>query len=182
MCVIIIGTKKNVSKEEVMRAWLTNSDGFGMLIKNKIHKGLKLTSLLKYYKELKDNEKFILWCRISTGGYSLQPCPLGNGLYLFHNGICGKSEGMLSDTAILARSIYGMNINDIKEYLTLLNRLNKGKFVVADLKTVNFWQTGLNERNGVYRSNENHLPYFSEEKKCLNNFNKFDNDKYTNFK
>ena len=37
MCVIIIGTKKNVSKEEVMRAWQTNPDGFGMLIKNKIH-------------------------------------------------------------------------------------------------------------------------------------------------
>jgi hypothetical protein len=160
MCIILTGKKSQITKTEITQGFITNPDGWGIWSEKtlqKPHKGYKLNSLLNLFDSVKANENCVIWCRISTGGSTLQPFAIGGGRYLFHNGICGKSKGNKSDTAILAENIHGLpectQVNILKAY----NAKNKGKFCVTRPKGEPIIIGFKADKDGIARSNDNHL-------------------------
>lgn len=169
MCVILKFNQTNENeKNEILKAFVANPDGFAILQNKKIYKGLTLKELNLAINKL-NSSPCVVWTRIATSGgtneENLQPFPIktkeNKDLYLFHNGVCGRGTAKKSDTRLLAESLCGCDADFIKGYLTALNSLNKGKFVLCDIKQENFFSVGLKEKEGVLRSNENHLPSVS---------------------
>lgn len=166
MCVILKFNQTNENeKSEILKAFVANPDGFAIMQDEKIHKGLTLKELNLTINKL-NSSPCIVWTRIATSGgtnkENLQPFKITTKekkeLYLFHNGVCGKGTAKKSDTRLLAESLCGCDEKFVQGYLSALNSLNKGKFILCDIKQENFFQIGLKEREGVLRSNENHLP------------------------
>lgn len=160
MCIILEGKKKAITKTEIVKGFITNPDGWGIWSEKTLQtprKGYKLNSLLSLFSSVKESESVVIWERISTGGTTLQPFAIGEGRYLFHNGICGKSKGNKSDTAILAENIHGLpectQINILKVY----NAKGKGKFVITRPKGDPVIIGFRTDKDGIARSNENHL-------------------------
>ena len=162
MCVILIKDKKNkISRTELLQAAAVNRDGAGVWIpstddneKINITKSMNPAKIIDIVDK---SEVAVFHARISTGGRlnaaNIHPYHCGQGRYLFHNGICGQSDGTHSDTALLAKHLQHYTTPDICTVLTYLNRCGKGKFVLVDSKKILF-QIGI-DKNG--RSNENHL-------------------------
>lgn len=160
MCIILASKRKNITKTEIVKGFITNPDGWGIWSEKTLQtprKGYKLNSLLNLFSSVKENENVVIWERISTGGTTLQPFAIGQGRYLFHNGICGKSKGNKSDTALLAENIHGLpectQINILKIY----NAKNKGKFCVTRPKGEPIVIGFKADKDGVARSNDNHI-------------------------
>ena len=160
MCVILEGTKKQFSRDEVIDAFLTNPDGVGVLVEGgkAPQKVRTLRSFLKIYDTIEEKSKVVFHFRISTGGVGLHPFKIPETeFYLFHNGIVGSSINGKPDTRLLAEKLRGLTLTDILSSLTFLNKKGKGKFTVAtaDLKVCKC--IGFKTR-----SNENHiLPFVS---------------------
>ena len=181
MCVILTNKKQKISIDEVISAWMVNSDGAGLIVEGEDHpfKFKTLKSFLNFYKKIDENKKIIAHFRISTGGVGMHPFKIPyTPYYLFHNGICGKSRNGKSDTRILAQKLSGLEFSEIEAALIFLNKTGKGKFCIStsDLsfsKCIGF----------TFRSNENHLykePKYAPPKYAPQKSNwKF--DKYDNF-
>lgn len=160
MCIILQGKKKVITKTEITKGFITNPDGWGIWSEKTLQtprKGYKLNTLLNLFSSVKENENVVIWERISTGGTTLQPFAIGGGRYLFHNGICGKSKGNKSDTAILAENIYGLHEATQTNILKIYNSKGKGKFCIARPKGEPIIIGFKTDKDGVARSNENHL-------------------------
>lgn len=160
MCIILEGKKRVISTTEVIKGFITNPDGWGIWSERTLatpRKGYKLNTLICLFESVKDSEKVVIWERISTGGSTLQPFAIGGGRLLFHNGICGKSKGSKSDTALLAENIYGMPENVQIAILKVYNARGKGKFCVTRPKNEPICIGFEADKDGVARSNENHL-------------------------
>lgn len=160
MCIILQGRKRAITKTEIVKGFLTNPDGWGIWSEKTLQtprKGYKLNTLLNLFTKVKESENVVVWERISTGGTTLQPFAIGQGRYLFHNGICGKAKGKKSDTAILAENICGLPEAAQVEILKIYNARGKGKFCVTRPNGEPIL-IGFNaDQDGVARSNENHL-------------------------
>lgn len=160
MCIILSGKKRSIEKNEITKGFITNPDGWGIWSEKTLRtprKGYKLNSLLNLFSSVKESENVVIWERISTGGSTLQPFAIGGGRYLFHNGICGKPRGNKSDTALLADSIYGLPEPMLIDILKVYNAKGKGKFAVTRPKGEPILIGFKADKDGVARSNENHL-------------------------
>lgn len=160
MCIILSGKKKVITKTEIVKGFITNPDGWGIWSERTLQaprKGYRLNSLLNLFEKVKESENVVIWERISTGGTTLQPFAIGGGRYLFHNGICGKPLGNRSDTAILAENIYGLPEAVQVSVLKVFNAKGKGKFCITRPKQEPIVIGFKPDKDGVARSNENHL-------------------------
>ena len=160
MCIILAGKKKVITKTEIVKGFITNPDGWGLWSERTLQtprKGYKLNSLLNLFASVKENENVVVWERISTGGKTLQPFAIGGGRYLFHNGVCGRSKGNKSDTALLAEEIYGLSEALQVSILEIFNERGKGKFTITRPKKDPIVIGFTADKDGVARSNENHL-------------------------
>ena len=169
MCVII--RKKNnvkIDKKELINAYLSNPHGFGILQKGKVPiYGQKIADLMNFCNQhLTDKSDLIFHFRISTGGDGLSNLhPFKIKLtdctaYLFHNGICGKSDGKRSDTHQLADSLSGTDFESATEVLKVINENGKGKFILCSVNFSKYFEIGIEyAKDGIGRSNENHIPY-----------------------
>ena len=172
MCVII--RKKNnvkIDKKELINAYLSNPDGFGILQNGKAPiYGEKIADLMNFCNQhLTDENDLIFHFRISTGGdglSNLHPFKIkltdSPTTYLFHNGICGKSDGKKSDTHQLADSLSGTDFDSATEVLKVLNENGKGKFILCSVDFSKYFEVGIEySKDGIGRSNENHIPYIN---------------------
>ena len=160
MCIILSGKRKVITKTEIVKGFITNPDGWGIWSERTLQtprKGYRLNSLLNLFDSVKESENVVIWERISTGGTTLQPFAIGGGRYLFHNGICGRSKGDKSDTALLAEDIYGLPESLQVSILEIFNARGKGKFCITRPKKDPMLIGFKADKDGVARSNENHL-------------------------
>lgn len=158
MCVIIYKKSESITRDELSQAFITNPDGWGWLTPSefKPHRGKTLAALLNSAPPA----GAVVWCRISTGGTTLQPVEIelknGQAVYLFHNGIVGKSNGNKSDTQVLADTCKGITLNDLKAICDYLHKKTGSKFAIIQKDKEPIFYGG--KRDGdEWRSNENHL-------------------------
>lgn len=157
MCVIIYKKNEAITREELSQAFITNPDGYGWITPSefKPHRGKTLATLLNSAPPA----GAVVWCRISTGGATLQPVEIklkDRTVFLFHNGIVGKSSGNKSDTQLLADTCKGITFNDLKSICDYLHKKTASKFAIIQKDKEPIFYGGKRDGDD-WRSNENHL-------------------------
>lgn len=157
MCVIIYKKNETITREELSQAFITNPDGWGWITPTecKPHRGKTLAALL----DSAPPAGAVVWCRISTGGATLQPVEIklqDRTVFLFHNGIVGKSSGSKSDTQVLADLCKGVTLEDLKAICNYLHKKTASKFAIIQKDKEPIFYGGKRDGDD-WRSNENHL-------------------------
>jgi predicted glutamine amidotransferase len=120
MCIIVLNTKENLSKELMQECWQANNDGAGLMYaldgKLTIFKELKnFNTYYEYYNTLRKEFKKIkigLHFRIATSGKidsnNIHPFKINEKLSFMHNGIIDiplQKKTKISDTIAFNQKI-----------------------------------------------------------------------------
>lgn len=145
MCVILVGTKKQLLSIELNRAWKTNADGAGFsYVENKrvrIVKGLMaFDAMIEALENTRARGLISLHLRLATHGRvcakNTHPFAVGNDA-LAHNGVLSafgvSGASGVSDSADLARVLSALKPNDRNKVLASLS----GMFALTTARAKN---------------------------------------------
>ena len=193
MCIIAV--KKSgieIPNDEIIRnCWHNNSDGAGLMWKRDdgkiiIEKGfMKLKSLMSRIKEFSKEDYMVIHFRKSTSAginpENTHPYPLDDDYHklrstniecdqaLVHNGVLGRGESDLSDTAVFVRDYLSDScIYKNLESICVKNLINEAvgsdKVIIMDsISSSIFWfgHFQYDDKSGLYFSNSDYKDIFS---------------------
>ena len=183
MCIIILNTKENLSKELLNECWQSNSDGAGLMYaidgKLNIFKELKnFNTFYEYYSTLRKEFKKIkiaLHFRIATAGnidiLNIHPFNVNPNLAFMHNGIINillQKNSKISDTIAFNQKILKQlpqNFLNNHALLELISRYIERSKLLFMNNHGKYWI--INEHLGHWDKKQN---WYSNYSYCETNF------------